>query len=544
MSEAERIKWEQVLMGRYRNSFENIRRESDYAPHGKDRPNKGKKKPSRKGTLPTTLYLNVENAAAASLRTKKLDGSLLHLNLKECKVRAKAADLRERDWPEEEIKALVAHADKIISESQPRSVYDFFKCQSTSTSQPEETPPVTLDEGATTEDLEPEELPQKSMSTGSGEYLVQLASFFSLPKNLVVLLGEWFRRDTTLNQAAKGVVSQLMDLDADKSVADNRSWAWAVSQFKDQNISYEREKKSCAEELGRLGEIVLRKENLRQQRLSWLEERRQTDLLNQEVEEASGNSLKAVLALKDISHSLRRTLNRRLQNTYKESEKTELRTFNIGLTWLTAMENIEDEFEGKDISLWKLREMTISGFPLKFYRQVYDLFALHRRQNSEFVPIDELLMATESPRGMKRRCLSAIKAHLPVSLLHCGPKFVMIDNEMLINSTPDLMVKIITLESMSPAKKYNIQEKVAKKARPGTKHERRRKCFHEVHPEVLDAAKEIIMSDGVEADKRRRTELGLSRITISCLQERLREMMPAGTPVPSYNTLRRCVFRV
>ena len=51
--------------------------------------------------------------------------------------------------------------------------------------------------------------------------------------------------------------------------------------------------------------------------------------------------------------------------------------------------------------------------------------------------------------------------------------------------------------------------------------------------------KNLILTDGVEADKRRRTVLGLSQISIDDVRERLKEMMPPGTPVPSYKTVRR-----
>ena len=51
--------------------------------------------------------------------------------------------------------------------------------------------------------------------------------------------------------------------------------------------------------------------------------------------------------------------------------------------------------------------------------------------------------------------------------------------------------------------------------------------------------KNMILTDGVEADKRRRTVLGLSQISIDDVRERLKEMMPPGTPVPSYKTVRR-----
>ena len=51
--------------------------------------------------------------------------------------------------------------------------------------------------------------------------------------------------------------------------------------------------------------------------------------------------------------------------------------------------------------------------------------------------------------------------------------------------------------------------------------------------------KNLILTDGVEADKRRKTVLGLSCISIDGVRERLQEMMPLGTPVPSYKTVRR-----
>ena len=293
MTETVRIQWEKQLLEKHRGSFETIRKDSTFASYGKDKAARGKDKPRRKGSLPETFSQNMENAVATSLRKKQLHGR--DLRSKVCPVREKASALSDADWPEEKVAEVVAEAEKVIRNAKPRSVLDVFKAQPpTKTS----TQSATAAPALQAEEEQIEAMPiqmQEPLSKGSGEYIVQLGRHFKIPSTL---LGEYFRRDSTLNQAARGLVSNLQDLDADKALADDRAWSWTVSQFKSQNINYDREKATCAQQLGRLAEVIKKKEELRQKRLSWIDERRQTEQLNGEMEVASGRALKSITLLK------------------------------------------------------------------------------------------------------------------------------------------------------------------------------------------------------------------------------------------------------
>ena len=533
VTEKDRVKQQKKLMMLHNKAFEKMRKESDYAMYGKD-------KPGKPGKLPSSLYLNMENVIATQKRLKRLDGNLMQVG--DCPIRVKADELRKKNWPDKEVEDLVKQAEQVLRQIKPKSIADVFQLQiSKKKSQPQKkaTTEERVDGKEGVEEDEAVAQDQQKFSPGSGAYLMQLLQFLNIKPTLI---GEYFRADSTLNQACKSLPSFLLELDDDTAKADEPTRRWAKSQMKSHNSSYGADKAACVTQLRDLTEVVQKKEDLRGKRMSWLEERKLNAKIDQEMEEKAGLALKAILELKDTARTWRRTLNRRLLQCQTQ-DKTSLRTFNIGLDWNDALGILSEEMDLKVGGKFRMREDKISGFTMDFYQRVYDLFAMHRNLRSEFVPMDEILEATGTPRALKGRCVTAMKSHLPVSLLRSGPKFVLIDNLRLLTDST-LIIKISTLEAMVPEKKYVIQQKLERpksKKKPCKSHRRPKTQFHSKHPATFEAAREIIMTDGVLADNRRRTELGLSRLSISSVLKRMKEILPAGTVIPTYNTVKRCV---
>ena len=180
----------------------------------------------------------------------------------------------------------------------------------------------------------------------------------------------------------------------------------------------------------------------------------------------------------------------------------------------------------------------VSGFRMDVYKRVSDHFTFLRISQSEYTTLKEVAEALGLPKEMRRRLLEAMTRHLPVSQLSLHGKQVLLDSSRL-RDEPEFLIKVCLLE-----KEKRVLRSAVKDSRRGAPHrrkkrtlEQRRQAVRAKHGVVLEKAKEIVETGvgnhgGVEADLRRRSELGMASITIPELHKKLIASVEPGTKVP------------
>ena len=492
-----------------------------------------------------TFYLQMENVYATILKKKRPSGTAISLD--KCPIRTKTLELKRKCWPEEEVAKLVKAAEKSFESGCP-SVLRYLKTAPGSSTGEELTfrqhqlksKPVDRREESVQKNRSPVQMKGKAMQ------LALLAEAIGV--NRGGELGSKFTSYDQINRAVGGMAKDVEELDALGRQANEGTSGreWIQSKIKTHRAGYDRCKDRLGENLSQLLDIIVEKEDIQKSDKGLMEKMKLDLALQPRLLEAIKASLKSAELLKEAMRTWRRTVKRKLGNSYGEVVECYLEPNRLGLDWVAALEEVDKKLQLEPDSRQKnpLRERKVSGFTLLFYMRVYDYFSFQRREGSDFVDTTQLMMALQVPASMTKQAVAAIKAHLPVSKLHFGRgEVVLIDNQRMLED-PALVAKVITLESLKPKNIKVLRATVMLKLNEssGKAKTDKRKQFHQKHPRVLELVRELVAGSGddeIAADPRRRNDLGLASVHIPDILKKLKSLLPVGHPVPGFTLLRQ-----
>ena len=263
-----------------------------------------------------------------------------------------------------------------------------------------------------------------------------------------------------------------------------------------------------------------------------------------EVATAEKDVVSSVKKLQKLGKVHKKELSKRLSTN--QGERCPLQISNYNLPWWRALAEVESMFEAKrrEVGRNHLNNQNhlVSGFRMDVYKRVSDHFTFLRISQSEYTTLKEVAEALGLPKEMRRRLLEAMTRHLPVSQLSLHGKQVLLDSSRL-RDEPEFLIKVCLLEKekrvLRSAEEVNTRggPRRRKLTRRKRTLEQRREAARAKHGVVLEKAKEIVETGvgnhgGVEADLRRRSELGMASITIPELHKKLIASVEPGTKVP------------
>ena len=268
-----------------------------------------------------------------------------------------------------------------------------------------------------------------------------------------------------------------------------------------------------------------------------------------ELATAEEDVVSSVKKVQKLGKVHKKELSKRLSNN--QGERCPLQISNYNLPWWRALAEVESMFEAKrrEVGRNHLNNQNhlVSGFRMDVYKRVSDHFTFLRISQSEYTTLKEVAEALGLPKEMRRRLLEAMTRHLPVSQLSLHGKQVLLDSSRL-RDEPEFLIKVCLLEKekrvLRSAEEVNTRGGPHRVRRKKRTLEQRREAARAKHGVVLEKAKEIVETGvgnhgGVEADLRRRSELGMASITIPELHKKLIASVEPGTKVPGKVVLRR-----
>ena len=270
-----------------------------------------------------------------------------------------------------------------------------------------------------------------------------------------------------------------------------------------------------------------------------------------ELATAEEDVVSSVKKVQKLGKVHKKELSKRLSMSTNQGERCPLQISNYNLPWWRALAEVDSMFEAKrrEVGRNHLNNQNhlVSGFRMDVYKRVSDHFTFLRISQSEYTTLKEVAEALGLPKEMRRRLLEAMTRHLPVSQLSLHGKQVLLDSSRL-RDEPEFLIKVCLLEKekrvLRSAEEVNTRGGPHRVRRKKRTLEQRREAARAKHGVVLEKAKEIVETGvgnhgGVEADLRRRSELGMASITIPELHKKLVASVEPGTKVPCKTILRR-----
>lgn len=483
-----------------------------------------------------SLYHHMQNVVASNLQARKKSGGQSNDPIEE-----KIKYLQDSNWPEDEITEEIQQALTTIQIRKQATIRDFFK------KKPE--PKSLAAKTNTSEGKKPTLISEEARSKNQEKVSKLKSLALTLKITNTGLLNQWPATDP-INIASATLETKLKSFSAyEREEANTVKFRKNASKAKNNKEAFERSKYKLKKTIGELSEKLKERDEMAGDNDLDVETMQAKMTIVKAIDVKKKEALSLITEVEQNMKKVKRYLDQRKSNKNLDMTKNDtpvLETFSTDRTWWSSLEKIQKKFrEAVDKTVNEEnhkhanRDMTISGFNEEFYVRTSNIFNYHRSIGSEFVPVELIMSENKVPKARKAAMLNALKVNLPVSqFMYKGSSYVL-DNEH-IDSNPDIIVKIMSLEEVITDQFLsNSSRKEAKK-----RHKRKRTAFHEKYPTVLEKAKIIIEQGnsethpGVEADSRRRTDLGFCSITIPLLRKRLSEVLNSHEKMPSLRTLR------